>query len=446
MSNGQTTSRIFGAGIGRGPVAVVSILFVVLAASACGEEGDGGSGPIGPPPGDEDTGADVAVEDAGEMPDTTPPMDTDPDNSETGTQDVDPMSDGMDLDAGDGGDGMSCGDSSCEADEVCNDEQECVSRRQAKCDAAESVGTLSLGETLQIDDQFSEFGGEETDVLDTACVDSEETTNELVYQFEIEETAQVSVDYDFMGQWTAGLEFRRGSCLDGEDEYGGCQTGPSPSFYAPGGSTWYLVVEHSAGTPGEFSIDLEAVETCSFGPPGESSCDQGDKYLCERIDGTPTETQFECADGCTDAECAGDSCDNPITVNGAGDGGTFSGDLAGYSADYNFANADESCKPEPDSTDRIDSSGQDVIFEVTAEEGDEISVDTTGDSYANLVYIADFCHAQDADMSCQEAWNDSLEEGGTWSVPSDGTYFVFIDRFNSEVQEGEPFEYQVNVQ
>ncbi len=417
-------------------VAVVCAIALV-GLGACGGNGESKDNTTQPPPGGndlmEDAGGGVDAADAGETaPDVEMP---DPD-----VEPADASEDGG-MDTGD-----LCGGESCGDDETCLDDS-CVPRDEAKCQQAEELGELNLGGALTIDESEG-FDSEVTDVLDNECTERKDGSSEKVYTFEVPEQAMINytLSPEGDGNWTSTVDLRQGGCLEAVGEYGRCEGRDSGEVFGPAGSTWYLVVEGDIGDLQAFQLTLEATEACSTGPPGDSACDSGNRYLCERVDGTPTEKKFDCPADCTGGECYGTTCSNPITINGAGDGGSYVGDLAAYSPERNFANADSSCKPNPDAQVEINSPGPEVIFEVTAEADDEIVVDTSGDDHDNLVYITRSCDSDTSNLSCETAWDADGET--TWTVPENGTYWVFIDKLNEEAGDpegGTNMEYNVDV-
>jgi hypothetical protein len=385
--------------------------------------------------------ANDVMEDGGGAVDAADVGETDPDveRPDTDVADVEPQdtSDDSGTDTGD-----LCGGETCGDDETCLEET-CVPRDEAKCQQAEDLGELTMDNSIS----FSEsFDSDVTDVLDAECTDMKDGSQEKVYTFDLPEQAMINYSVSIEGNWTSKVELRQGGCLKDNGETARCDGTSSGAVFGQAGSTWHLIVEADIGTPESFDVTLEAGEACSIGPPGDYACDSGNRYLCERVDGTPTEKKFDCPADCTGGECYGTTCSNPITINGTGGGGTYVGDLASYTPERNFANAGSSCKPDPDAQVDINSLGPDVIFEVMAEAGDEIVVDTSGDAHDNLVYITRSCDSDASNLSCETAWDSDSETA--WSVPENGTYWVFIDKFSEEAGDpegGTNMEYSVNV-
>lgn len=394
---------------------------LLLAGCGSGKDEDDGSPPS--------SGYDVS--DTGT--DTTAPTDTD--TSDTGE---DGRSGPPDIDTGtapqdaDGGDDL-CGETTCGADELCVDDS-CVDAAQAQCDAASDLGTLEHGSSNTLTASGSFDGAR--DGLETTCASTSDAP-ERIYTFEVAKSSQIEVSTDFQGSFDAKLEFRQGECELGEDgleENEQCLDS-GRSFYAPAGSTWFLVVERDVGSGGSFDVDLTASPACSFGGLGSYGCKQGDRYLCERVNGSINEKQFSCASDCESGRCDGDSCGNPITIT-ASSGGVFRGDLAAYTPKWNFSN-NSTCKVNGTA---VDTGGAEVVFELPGlQKNDKVSIDTSGDAHDNYLYVTRSCASSVGQFTCVETADS---EQFTFTAPDPGDYYLIVDK--GAVAPG-PFEYQVEI-
>ena len=84
---------------------------------------------------------------------------------------------------------------------------------------------------------------------------------------------------------------------------------------------------------------------------------------------------------------------------------------------------------------------------MTADDGDEIVVDSSADPHDNLVYITSMCDPDASGPTCYRTW-DADEETG-WAVPEAGTYWVVVDKYS--LANGDPandermFQYEISV-
>ena len=409
-------------------------VLLVLGAVGCGNDKDDDNNTVDPPP-----ASDAA--DAGKMDTSETPADA----ADTAVDGTTPDGSGSDagVDAGET-DGGSCGGIACGADEVCV-EDTCVPKDRAKCDMATDLGALSVGKTKSFSVDFSVEHG---DALETSCGGSQEA-DEKVYMFQAPsgKHAQVDVQTSFQsGNGDVNLEFRQGKCLLGQDgdlgEYGTCMD-TDRSVFTPQGSTWYLVVENDGGTDVTVDVELTPGAACSFGGYGDYGCKMDDRYLCEKVNDAPNEKKFACPTGCTGGRCVGDSCQNPIVIDGmSGNSGTaMSGDLAGFTGKVNFANGQDSCKV---GGIKPDSFGPEVYFKIEAKKGQTIEFDFSESSISsqndNLIYLTDSCNTKVGMMACRETWDQ--QEASSWTAPADGTYWLIVDKFS---RAANPFEYTVTL-
>ena len=343
-----------------------------------------------------------------------------------------------------GGGGTPC-NSRCADDEVCFTQGrmgECISEAEAKCLNAPDKGTISPGESITIQDSFSNY---RDDKLQTSCAAGGDNANhpEKVYRFSVTENTQIDVSSAFGlsgNRFDAKLEFRQGGCSPAKlGPRGSCRDSDG-MFFAPKGSTFHLVVEADVGLGGDFKIDLTGQPACSFGDYGEYACKQGDRYLCERKNQQPNETKFACGGGCKNGSCLGDSCSNPVTIQaGSNVSKTFTGDLKSYSAEMNFADAGALCTVQGT---KAETRGPEVIYKITGvQQGQTIKVDTTADSNANYTFIANNCKSASniSDIACAATGLDEVE----MQASSSGTYYIYIDKGPPSAN---PFEYTISVQ
>jgi hypothetical protein len=441
MTTPSPETRLFYLSVGA--VALAGLLTM----TGCGDgDDDGGGGGTVNVPTDQDTGGGGAADTAGgEEPDTTEATDTGsvidtqmsgqgdgqdgPDGDATGDTSMSSMDGG---DAGEDADGVvSCGGQVCGQGESCYMDQ-CVPNKQVKCNNAQDLGTLQLNKTTQISDSFA---GYTEDFMKTQCAGGDQNP-EKVYKFTVATHSQIDFEASFSG-FDAKLEFRQDQCLGDPGEYGSCRDS-NGTFFAPAGTNFYLVVEQDVGVGGDFTIDLTAKPSCSFGAYGEYGCKMGNRYLCEKVNQQPKEKKFVCPAGCTGGECTGGSCSNPIVIQAQqGFSKTYSGSLEAYTSNMNFKNANMTCSVQ---TQKPNSLGPEVIFKVQGvKQGQTIKVDTNADSNANLTYITNNCSGTVSGVTCAATG----QETASMTAQTAGDYFIYIDKYTSSTN---PFDYEIRIE
>ena len=168
---------------------------------------------------------------------------------------------------------------------------------------------------------------------------------------------------------------------------------------------------------------------------GEYGCEGGDRFLVERAAGEIHKKQIPCAGGCTDGYCRGNSCDNPIVVDGQG--ATHRGELGSFTPRFDFGTMGESCRVDGVAA---NSSGSEVLFRVEGvEKGQTIAVDTGADAHDNLVYFSRRCPGAAADFRCAKTGGDRAR----FTAPESGDWWVVVDKFSRASGQ---FEYEITVE
>lgn len=363
--------------------------------------------------GDVDDDMDVEDLDAQDAGDTE-----DPDASDS-TDETDGDTDDADGGDTDGGDLACQSDDECAAGEICLDEACVTETPESKCEAATDLGTLDVGSTVTgSGDLFAA-----SDMTANAC-SSKENPGEVMFRFKAGDDGLVRFDATYDGAFGATVEYRGYNCGNIEDVDVSCYDSEE-TFFATGGTEYLVIVELDSPRGGNFSIDLSLEAGCQT---GDQACDGGDLKFCTG-DGFDI---YGCAGGCATATCMGDSCANPIQVTGSA---SFNGDLAGYSDNYNFEDSAEFCSTGAGTP--IPTPGQELVFELpNLSQGQTIVVDTeSNDNNANAIFIANNCGEP---FACAEA--SLLDENLEWTAPSDGTYYVIIDK---QFGGGETFNYGI---
>lgn len=403
-----------------------------LVTAAC-QGDDGGSG--GPTvPDDPDTGPTDVQSDAQTI-------------DEDGSS-VDPDAGDTQGDIGEEGDGttppQNCEGVTCNQGEVCAS-GECKTPAQARCDNPDAEGQLSLGSSLSFSGSFPL---QTSSVLRTACATGEDG-QERVYRFEVGSDSQISTTIDESNDLDTRVEFRREGCAPGEDQNSFDQqicTDTDNSFFAPAGSTWYMVVENNTGNEGTFDVQLDAQESCSFGGVGTITCEQNSVAICEEdTSGNPVETFLDCPDQCANGQCVGDSCSNPITRSvSPGFSETFSGELTAFTPQINLE-PENSCRINGE---KYNARGPEVVFKLDGvQQGDTITVETsqgaTGDVNSNVVYVSNNCPQSQTpgQFICAATW-DEIESTNSTTVGQTGTYYVIVDKGTPTAN---PFSYKISV-
>jgi hypothetical protein len=368
----------------------------------------------------EDGVDDTNVDDATDVTDTTDTADTS-DAGNDGGGDT-----GGDADNDGGDDAGACEPGDCADGEVCLEGTCTTDTATLKCDRAEDIGELALDTPVTVTGSLRD----NTDVLTTTCGSA--SGNEEVFKFTVPETVTVNFDASWLGQYDGVVAFRTNSCETPGSAMDPCFDHESRSFRAEPGNDYYMVVELSNGRAHDFSVELEATEAgCQL---GTVSCTNDMLSRCN-TDGSTDD--YDCADTCAGAgtRCRGDVCGEAVTVTASA---TFSGDNAAYESTYNFANI-TGC--EVDGT-PVGTPGPEVVFFLPGlVTGQTVTVDAqSGDNNNNAIFITSNCGRADQ-LACLA--QDYIDESLVWSVPSDGDYYVFVDKASGA---GSTFQYGIDIQ
>lgn len=314
----------------------------------------------------------------------------------------------------------------CAQAETCQDGVCVADTASAKCGAAEDLGQLALGDTLTIDDSLRNA----SDLLTTTCGAAE--GEEAIFRFSVDETVQVHFSATWHGQFDGVVEFRKDSCEVPASANDPCFDHEQRSFRAEPGHDYYMIVEKSVGRAHDFTIELEVDEAGCV--PGTDECTSDTLTRCLS---NGNEENYECADECNAAatHCRGDTCEEAIVVTAPA---TFTGDTAGYHGAYEFYDI-TACEVDGSS---VNTPGQEVVFVLpNLNAGQAVTVDAaTNDSNSNAIFITGECGRPD-EISCLAT--TFVDEVLTWTVPADGTYYVFVDRVSSVAST---FQYSIDIQ
>lgn len=391
----------------------VCLASLLITLAACGSEeelgsnnGISGSSDSGPAA-DAGDALTPDVSDADDMSDATG---EDASDAAPGGDDAE-QGDAQGDDAGEDAEPGPCPDTPCPGGQVCVDNACVELTRETQCQAATDLGELTTGSTLTAAGDL----GEGNNALEATCGTGEASAVEQVFMFQVAEDSKIEFTPDWKsGQFFGVVSFRHGECVSQDAEVE-CSSGDEP-VYATAGETIYMIVEAAGGVPGAFEIALDATaESC---PAGQRSCNGDVLQICA---GEGQSNDYQCAGACSNGDCAGNVCSNPIDVTAAT---TFSGDLGGYDSTVNFEN-NSLCETESGTA--VPTAGSDLFFRfpgLTA--GQRIAIDVaTPDTNNNAIFIGQDCAAP---MACLQA--QVTPETMEWSVPADGDYYVVVDALN----------------
>jgi hypothetical protein len=128
-------------------------------------------------------------------------------------------------------------------------------------------------------------------------------------------------------------------------------------------------------------------------------------------------------------------CEEAIVVTASA---TYSGDNPAYISNYDFGST-PGCEIEGTP---VSTPGPEVVFSLpNLTMGQTVSIDAkSGDSNNNAIFVTSNCDQQ-ANLTCMA--QDYIDEELTWTVPSDGDYFVFVDKASGA---GSTFQYGIDIQ
>ena len=293
------------------------------------------------------------------------------------------------------------------------------------CGTALDIGELVVGETsVSID--FGDFDGS----LDMECNGSDDGDTALIlFNAPNLDTGQLSIDTDGLDAEVRPFDCDGSPLMECSDQ--------GLNFIPQLGVFHYLVV-NSGGSDvntAELQFNFEELEDCS-GEAGESSCiDDSTVEACQQFSASPDIPRWitnECPSGtCSDGVCEGDSCDNPIVVEGSF---SWSGTNLGL---FNNHNSYEEVEADPanatclvandDGTGTaVDTEGRELVFEVVGLEDDQVVfVEADYDPIDDLYIIFK------EDCSSESACTLALSGESEAAYPTDGLdkMYVFVDTF-----------------
>ncbi len=347
-------------------------------------------------------------------------------NGTTNNKGTTPTNGGSDdgKDYGAGCDGIVCED----VDQRCV-RGSCINKSfKIACFEAQDLGVLDITQTKTASGDTKGFA----DSLSFECSQTENGFSgpENAIQFQLSADANVKIDLSSTSPIDWAMDLRT-NCHDPSTSVL-CQDPETLSFPGKAGETYTIVVEPRSGIDeGTFNLDFEfTASLCS--PAGSYSCDGDNLTRC--VAGGAAVQNLACPAGCSDAACIGNTCSEPIVVTAST---TFSGDSAAYTNVLDFG-AQPTCSP--DAVSGISSPGSEVILSLpNLTAGQKVVVDTSmNDENDNAIFVLETCSDQDSCLAGVD-----LGEKLDWDVPSNGDYFIVIDKITNNPKT---FNYIVDIQ
>ena len=213
-----------------------------------------------------------------------------------------------------------------------------------------------------------------------------------------------------------------GSCDAEDNELGAClagRDGGNPerlTFAAPADGDYFIVASawssFTAGGPFTLTVTVEE-PLCIPNTRLGCSADGESLEVCSPI-GLPDEV--ECEDGCMNGRCVlppGDVCSDAIAL-------TSGTPVQGNIADYSINHARGACPNTGSGT----SSGKDIVYTVSALEGEVIDV-TLNASFNGVITISGSCDADTDQLgACLAGRDTGNPERLGFVAPADGDYFI----------------------
>lgn len=394
MNNSATKTRF---------AVVVSILLLVFAAvlGGCTDDEEPGDG----------FGNDVDQQD-------TDTDDEDPDAGED-ADDVDEDTDGDDVVDG------PCRGVECEDDEFCEDGVCIESGHGYACQDAIELDLDEAGtETVSADPREAPID------VPTNC--SAADGPQTVFEISVDTTTRLTTsipEFDFATPPVK--ELRASHCDDpvaADSDYGddGCSIN-SQNFIVEPDDEYYLIVRPDPDELiGEFDLEVEVEPlVCE---PGERSCEDGDVHRCA---GGDELVEHPCVDGCTDGQCVGDGCANPIVLEGDI---SFTAEMDSFHNNLDFSNS-PACSTL--GAEGPDTDGQDIVFSLPdLTEGQTVHASSPGGHYR--IGIMEDC--SEASTQCVDG--NSTDEEFEWTVDTAGDYYL---AFNRSTTSSESAEFSIDI-
>ncbi len=269
-------------------------------------------------------------------------------------------------------------------------------------------------------------------LLNTSCsVDNHSA--QAIFTFQVEEPTKI--DSRILGSSHILVqELRVGSCTRASAiEF--CSINAQHWTALPG-EDYFLIVEARQGDPGvdsvvgesglinDFKLEI-ATRPFTCYPAGDRSCDGEGVQLCA---GGDEIRSFGCAMGCNQGECLGDSCQNPIEVNGSL---SLQADLNSFRNTMDFQTS-PSCTSSGPTGSGTRTAGQDLVFHLPGLVGGQtVEVEAPDASY--VLGVMNECNAGAPTCLVGDDKNGSL----SWEVERSGDYFVVANRFTTTSSTGE---------
>ena len=202
------------------------------------------------------------------------------------------------------------------------------------------------------------------------------------------------------------------------------------------GEEYFLIVEARQGDPGadsvvgesglinDFQLEI-ATRPYTCYPAGERSCEGGEVQLCA---GGDELRSIGCSTGCNGGECLGDSCQNPIEVQGSL---SLEAELSSFQHTMDFQDS-PSCTSSGATGGGTRTLGQDLVFRLPGLTGGQ-TVEVEAPSSAFVLAVMDSCNASAPTCLVGDDTTGSL----SWEVERSGDYYVVANRFTSSTSPGE---------
>lgn len=234
---------------------------------------------------------------------------------------------------------------------------------------------------------------------------------------------------------TAGLELRTsGSCAGTLPVACGEKSLTVQGLSA--NRTYYLVIHEVVDDPGDMGVQIEVSHDPACPERGVVECHPDEPGVIRECRETftspdiPRWVESSCPQGCSDARCDGDSCDQPLVLSASA---TLPVNWGALEDENNNENelcvppGEESPDPDEPPDDRFELPSADLIVLLEdLEAGQEVMISLLnfppvmlGDA---IILIREDCTNS---MSCTASWRG--EDSVTFVAPADGDYYLILD-------------------
>ena len=252
----------------------------------------------------------------------------------------------------------------------------------------------------------------------TSCSDDGDESPQMVFGFSVDQptllTARVANSEHLLVN-----EMRVGQC-DNHTLADGCSMNEQNWVVEPDLDHFMIVEANSGWMVGEFELELEVVHlVCEA---GERNCREGNMVRCS---GGMDTVEVACPFGCEEGECIGDSCSNPLVVDGSM---SMEVNTASF---HNLVDFGDSPSCSSLGAEGPTTNGQDLVVSLPGLTAGQTVQATSPGGYYRIGLL------EECQSAPQCVVGNSTGGELNWEVDVSGDYFVIFNRATSTNEDAE---------